>query len=263
MDEEYLAWLLLIPGIGRKRAERLAAKFPTTEALRAASVEDLASLDGIGETLATQVKEFLAKSEGADDFWYKGEAGLYLCPTCGALIAKDATKCPSCGTEFDGEEPGAAEAEGEMPDADDLFRDFLEPKGQELNLCPECGAFVGKDATKCPSCGTSLERGEAPAPAEAPIVAEEKLQPEGQGLYLCPSCGALVGAFAATCPKCGASLEGEEAAPPAEAEQVAELPPEAITGAPSLFVCTNCGAFLRAEDTKCPSCGVEFEEGEV
>ncbi|TLZ50721.1 MAG: DUF11 domain-containing protein [Methanobacteriota archaeon] len=262
MDEDFLTWLLLIPGIGRKRAERLAETFQSAAALRAASVAEVAAVEGFGEVLAQRVKDHVAKAEGPDDFWYKTEPGLYLCPECGSLIARDAAKCPSCGTVFEGEEPGVPEPESEVPTGA-APTDALQPEGQELNLCPQCGAFVGKGVTVCPFCGTHLE-GEVEPEVEGVVEpAVDRLQPENQGLYLCPNCGSMVAADASVCPKCGASLEGEEQAPAAEAEEVAELPPEAISGQPSLFVCTNCGAFLRAEDTKCPSCGVEFEEGEV
>ena len=264
MDEDYLSWLLVIPGIGRRRAELLAAKFPSIEALRAATSDDIAVLEGIGPRLAKRVKDFVESAAPGVDRLYRDGAGLYLCPECGALIARDAKQCPFCGTTFEGEEAGEAGPEPEVPTAAPKPADILERSGQALNLCPNCGVFVGTDAKECPSCGITLEGEEA---AEAEVLelgadAGDRLQREGQGLFLCPSCGALVGAGAAACPKCGTTLEGEEAAPPAEAEAVAELPPEAITGESSLFVCTNCGAFLRAGDRKCPSCGVEFE-GEV
>src|SRR2546427_13572 len=112
MDEDFLTWLLLIPGIGRKRAERLAETFQSPAA--------------------------------------------------------------------------------------------LQPEGQELNLCPQCGAFVGKGVTVCPFCGTHLE-GEVEPEVEGVVEpAVDRLQPENQGLYLCPNCGSMVAADASVCPKCGA-----------------------------------------------------------
>src|SRR3990170_1175821 len=260
MDEDFLSWLLLVPGITRKQAELLAARFASVEALRAATVHDLVGI-GLEEPLARRVLDFAETAAPGTDRLYRGDAGLYLCPECGALIARDAAKCPFCGTVFEaGEEEARPEPEVSAPGA--TPPDRLQAEGQALNLCPSCGAFVGRDVTACPSCGTVLE-GEEEAAGEIPEEAEDRLEREGQGLFLCPECGALVGAGTTVCPRCGTSLEGEEEAPPAEAEKVAELPPEALTGGSSLFVCTNCGAFLRAEDTKCPSCGVEFEEGAI
>ncbi|HYS72329.1 MAG TPA: zinc ribbon domain-containing protein, partial [Thermoplasmata archaeon] len=230
--DQYLSWLLLIPRIGRTRAERLAAKFPSADALRAATAEEIAAVEGFGPVLASRVKEFVEKAESGGEFGSRGaEQGLYLCPKCGAMIAKDAGRCPSCGTVFEGEEAPEAQAPG--PEAPATER--LEREGQSLNLCPSCGAFVGADASVCPSCGSRLEGEEVAEAAgvhgEAPA---DRLEQEGQGLYLCPNCGALVGVGSAMCPKCGTSLEGEEVAPRAEAEDVAELPPEAISGQPSL-----------------------------
>src|SRR3990170_2040423 len=179
MDEDFLSWLLLIPGVGRRRAERLAARFPTPGALREASVEDIAAVDGIGASLAERVKEFIAKAEGPVDYWYRGEPDLYLCPECGSMIARDARECPSCHAVFEGE---ASIGEGKQPTEEPVDR--LERAGQSLNLCPECGAFVGADATLCPSCGTALG-GEAVEGAEAAGPAPvDRLRPEGQGLYM-------------------------------------------------------------------------------
>jgi uncharacterized repeat protein (TIGR01451 family) len=263
VDESYRSWLAMIPGVGQRKATALAERFPTLEALRAATREDIEGIEGFGPVLARRVKEFAERSGDRPDYWYRKEASLYLCPSCGKLIAQAVANCPFCGTELEGEQTVAPEVE--IPELEDTPRtDVLQPLGQSLNLCPGCGAFVGKDLAVCPSCGTALagevlaEEGEGVAAAASADV----LQKEGQGLYLCPSCSALVSQDASVCPKCGSAVEGEEAGP-AAAEPLDALPPEATSGEGSLFICTNCGAFLRPQDTKCPSCGVEFEEGEV
>src|SRR3990170_4421920 len=221
MDETFLSWLLLIPGLTRKQAELLAATFPTVQALRTAGVTDLVAAGGLDEDLARRVKEYAETAAPGSDRLYRGETGLYLCPECGALIAKDAAKCRFCGTTFEGEEEGAAHEELAVPERAATPADRLQPEGQALTLCPNCGAFVGRDAAVCVSCGVVLE-GEEAAEA-APVAApEDRLQKEGQGLFLCPSCGAIVGADATACPRCGTSLEGEEAGPPAAAAGVAQ-----------------------------------------
>ncbi|HEV8594375.1 MAG TPA: zinc ribbon domain-containing protein, partial [Thermoplasmata archaeon] len=202
MDEEYLSWLLLIPGIGRKRAELLAEKYPSMEALRAASDKDVAGVEGFGPVLAKRVRDFVeVASAPGGDYWYKDEAGLYLCPNCGAMIGRDATSCPFCHTALEGEEAGGADEE--FPELTKKIDDLLQPEGQTLSLCPNCGALVGKDVAACPKCDTLLEGEEAAAPegAESPAEEIDLLQPEGQGLYLCPECGALVSEAATACPK--------------------------------------------------------------
>ncbi|MBI4416958.1 MAG: zinc ribbon domain-containing protein, partial [Euryarchaeota archaeon] len=186
MDEEYLSWLGLIPGVARRRAMALAERFPSVEALRAASVEDIASVEGIGPVLARRIKDFAGASREEADFSRSNEAFLYLCPACGALIAKHATVCPICRAELEG---------GEMPEpAPAPEAEVLQALRQALNLCPSCGAFVGEGAAPCPLCGATLEGEDAAVPA----VAEEAapLPPEAissePSLYLCTMCGAFL-----------------------------------------------------------------------
>ena len=265
MDEDYLSWLLIVPGLSRRRAALLAETFPSIEALRAAPLVDIAGIAGIGDSLARRIKDFAETAGPGADPQYGDDAGLYLCPECGALIAKRATRCPFCNVSFEGEEPGAGDAPIGAPPAAEDRPGSARPERGALNLCPSCGAFVDAAASRCPRCGVALEGEEV---VEGDIVGGTRrpadlLEPAGQELFLCANCGSLVGGDVGVCPRCGMALEGEEEAPPTAPEPVASLPPEAITGEGSLFVCTNCGAFLRADETKCPACGVEFEEGVV
>ena len=105
MDESYLSWLAMIPGIGRRKAEAIADRFPNLEALRGAAPNELETIEGVGPVLARRVKEFAEKSDARPDFWYRKDASLYLCPSCGRLLAEGTDRCPSCGTELEGEEP--------------------------------------------------------------------------------------------------------------------------------------------------------------
>jgi Fanconi anemia group M protein len=58
-DSVVVAMLLGIPGIGGARAEAIAARYPTMEALLAASVADLAGIDGIGPGTAAVIVKAL------------------------------------------------------------------------------------------------------------------------------------------------------------------------------------------------------------
>ncbi|MCD6461212.1 MAG: hypothetical protein J7L61_00515, partial [Thermoplasmata archaeon] len=49
-----------------------------------------------------------------------------------------------------------------------------EEEKPEIFLCPECGAFISREATECPFCGTSFEEGE-----EEPL--EERTEEGGEG----------------------------------------------------------------------------------
>lgn len=49
--------------VGKTVAQDIARKFPNIESLRQASVEDISSIDGIGEKIATSIKQFLEISD--------------------------------------------------------------------------------------------------------------------------------------------------------------------------------------------------------
>src|SRR3990172_1119665 len=200
MDEDYISWLLMVPGLSRRRAELLAGTFPSIEALRAAPVAEIAAIGGIGETLARRLKDFAETAGPGEDRQFPGDAGLYLCPECGALIGRQATRCPFCDASFEGEEPGAGEAPVGVPSTGGPRPEAPQPDSGALNLCPNCGALVGTEASKCPRCDVDLEGGEV-VDAEEDILGEAEtavdlLETEGQGLFLCPECGSLVGAGA-------------------------------------------------------------------
>ena len=67
-----------IRGIGEKAAKLLAAHFETMDALSKASAEDIASLDGFGETMAESVVEYFAQPETAALLLQLKEAGVNM-----------------------------------------------------------------------------------------------------------------------------------------------------------------------------------------
>src|SRR3990172_8509036 len=193
MDEDYLSWLLIVPGLSRRRAALLAETFPSIEALRAAPLVDIAGIAGIGDSLARRIKDFAETAGPGADPQYGDDAGLYLCPECGALIAKRATQCPFCNASFEGEEgapPTAPEPVASLPP------EAITGEGS-LFVCTNCGAFLRADETKCPTCGVEFEEGVI---AEAVSAAEEGAT---QFFPICPSCGALVPGSARRCGICG------------------------------------------------------------
>jgi ERCC4-type nuclease len=53
-----------LPGIGPERAARLLERFGSVQAVAAASADDLASVDGLGETTATRIRWAMEESPG-------------------------------------------------------------------------------------------------------------------------------------------------------------------------------------------------------
>ena len=90
----------------------------------------------------------------------------------------------------------------------------------------------------------------------------------------CPVCHGLIPKDAAVCMWCGSKLDpdlpGEDGAPGevSSEDSVARVPPddgENPEGYPSsdidsIFLCTNCGAFVAAGAPRCPVCDARFEE---
>ncbi len=64
--------------VGKSVGELVAAKFPSIDALIAASVEDIAEIDGIGPKIAASIKQFLAVPENIQVIGRLREAGLSL-----------------------------------------------------------------------------------------------------------------------------------------------------------------------------------------
>jgi len=52
-----------IPGIGPKRKKALMLHFGSVKAISAASIDELAALDGMTHDAAEKVKEYIAKTE--------------------------------------------------------------------------------------------------------------------------------------------------------------------------------------------------------
>ncbi len=69
---------LRIPEIGQVNAQTLAAAFGSMDAVMAASVEELASVDGFGEVIARSVHDWFARPDARDLISRLAEAGLTM-----------------------------------------------------------------------------------------------------------------------------------------------------------------------------------------
>jgi rubrerythrin len=92
----------------------------------------------------------------------------YECPSCGASLSENMTKCPTCGVEFLVEE------------------EIIEGDVYE---CPSCHAYVTSEMTECPGCDARFE-----------------LEDGGGKKYECPICGASVKSHMTNCPICEVHL---------------------------------------------------------
>ncbi|TLZ43840.1 MAG: tetratricopeptide repeat protein [Methanobacteriota archaeon] len=173
MDESYLEWLSSIPGSDLGRARRIAERFPTYEALRSATREQLASVEGLTPQDIESILGLLGRAGEESNH-------LFLCPKCGSFVGTEAGACPFCGVEFD------ASPEDDLSEGLDQF---LKEADQPPRICQTCGAAMTKDATTCGICHRRY-------------TAEE--------LALLPGLDASLDDSAPFCPRCGAYLFSDE-----------------------------------------------------
>ncbi len=224
--------------------------------------------------LLKEARRALLRSE-IDDFWYKDEPNLSMCPQCGAFIAASSESCPVCGVDFEeGDEEEIEDGEEPSASLDEEIDGHWYKDEPNLFICPQCSSFVSMGSDKCPFCGVEFEEGEEETSGdeERPSVEigdEDKdgfWYKDSDGLLVCPVCGGFISKYAEECPICGAEFEEDEEE--VLAPEVSEKPlnPE-IDGhwyrdEPDLFICPSCGSLVSLTASQCPNCGVEFEEGE-
>ena len=167
-----------------------------------------------------------------DGHWYKKEAELFLCPSCGSFLTSGVDHCEHCGVIFEGEDEEIEAAPELKPDSPDL-PDILDAPDAPIEqmeeetqffLCTECGALMSKEATQCANCGTVYEPGaEEPEPEiddetreleDMLVTRDPDDEPPADDvdghwhrkdvqLYLCPSCGSFLASDADNCDHCG------------------------------------------------------------
>jgi len=103
-------------------------------------------------------------------------------------------------------------------------------------------AEIGKEDTKVPSLAKAMG-----------------LEPEGDS-FVCSECGTDVPSEATVCPKCGEKFDAEKAEEQKD-ETIAPTPakPKVAERYGDTFVCSECGAEVPGEATKCPKCGEKFD----
>ena len=142
-----------LPGVTPAKAMLLFdAGYKSVAALRAASRQELASIEGLDPGDAARIVDALSRPE----------EGLASCPVCGASVARGTRRCPRCG----------------------------EPVTVQTLTCARCGAPVPPGEEACPVCGLSLSapRSAQGGVSRTACIACGDFIPTGSDV--CPSCGA-------------------------------------------------------------------------
>ena len=109
------------------------------------------------EQLAGRVQRTLARIEELEA-QRDAIRDVRRCPSCGAVMAREARFCSSCGKRMPEDAPQAEEVPA------------------EAEYCPDCGAQRGENDRFCPVCGRPFEV-EVPAEADAPAAPAEDVEP--------------------------------------------------------------------------------------
>jgi uncharacterized repeat protein (TIGR01451 family) len=182
MDESYLEWLRVLPGFSAEKARRVAERFPTFEHLRAATAEELASVEGLTAYDLEALHRLARDPRGRD-----ADGHLFLCPECGSFAGPASAECPFCGVSFE-----EAEQEASVQEIDS----FLKAEADPPLLCMGCGAVMEPGSTRCEVCGRSY------TPQEAAILPGRSMELEAPSRF-CVHCGAYLADGATECTICG------------------------------------------------------------
>lgn len=139
-------------------------------------------------------------------------------------------------------------------------------------ICANCGAFIGVEAANCGACGAKR----TPLTAEIEVegsngtlsdaVLESGGSPE---IFLCDNCGAFLSDNASECEICGMNYENlnqglEEEYDEGEGYELPEnnIIDDMLHNEGALYLCKNCGAFIKSDAENCSICGDDISSQE-
>ena len=209
-EKAVLNALKQISGVGSSRARNIVdAGFSDVEELDDVDLESITSIEGIGESIASDIVETIEDT--------KEEGGLYLCDQCGAFVGKKSEICSNCGAVMEDLEE---EQEEEKVTSEESVSEKSK-EGGSLYLCSNCGSFIGSDSETCKHCGAEMEdddvvedeiskEDDTSAEGSVPVDTEGQEEEEDDGLFLCTNCGAFVSVASTECPQCSFTFSDEE-----------------------------------------------------
>jgi tetratricopeptide (TPR) repeat protein len=179
---------------------------------------------------------------------------ICLCPNCGSIIDDIIKACPDCKVDL-----GGGEVFGDITQLETLAID------SSLFICSNCGAFIGVEAANCGACGAKRTplTAEIEISASDDILSEATLESSGSPeIFLCDNCGAFLSEDAGECEICGMNFENLDMGMDEEEyqEEDYELSEDSIAddilhNEGALFLCKNCGAFVKPDAEDCGICG--------
>lgn len=207
-EKAVLNALKQISGVGSSRARKIVdAGFSDVEELDDVNLESITSIEGIGESIASDIVETIEDT--------KEEGGLYLCDQCGAFVGKKSEICSNCGAVLEDLEEEKVTSEESVSEKS--------KEGGSLYLCSNCGSFIGSDSETCKHCGAEMKdvdddivedeiskEDDTSIEGSVPVDTEDQEEEEDDGLFLCTNCGAFVSVASTECPQCSFTFTDEE-----------------------------------------------------
>lgn len=135
----------------------------------------------------------------------------YVCPVCGAPVAKDAAECDECGVQFEQNVRGRKEkpaaqtkkwTRGERQTTKPKTRPKSGQKRRSTFECPICGKMLYVGTARCPGCDTifDLKSGSQP---DRKVKAQQQGRSAAPGVIYCNNCNYRIPPTDRFCRRCG------------------------------------------------------------
>lgn len=222
--DDDLVELLMIPKVGRAKARALfASGYKSLRDIAKADPEALSQVPGIGPELARNI------------VWYASDIDSTPSPVDKLETVNELLICPLCGSMV----------------------------SAGSSVCNGCGITFSDDVDDLSDDGLAGQNPNQPGPNNPEDKDGFWYKDQGK-LFICPECGSLVSDGSGSCPKCGVQFDEEEELAP---ETVETVKPGDADGywykeGSTIFMCPNCGSFIKKDADGCASCGIVFEAGE-
>jgi len=162
----------------------------------------------------------------------------YVCPVCGAPVAKDASECDECNVQFQ------------------KVTTRKEKRSQKKNWSR--GERHTKPPKKSASKKSPTRKSPPKSPASSPKAPSKKVAKQRRSTFQCPVCGKQLYVGTSKCPGCDVAFDIGQKAPVA---RTAPSKPPARAAAPGIVYCQKCNYKIPPADKFCRRCGSKRPHG--
>lgn len=156
----------------------------------------------------------------------------YVCPVCGAPVAKDASKCDECDVQFE------------------RTVTRKEKRSQKKS-------WARGERSKTPPKKSKSRKSKSSAKAPKKVPSKQPASKQRRSTFQCPVCGKLLYVGTSVCPSCDVSFSAGRKVP------TKKSPPrqQARAAAPGIVYCQKCNYSIPPTDKFCRRCGSTRPKG--